>query len=278
MSIIQNQNLDQERALYGETDLTAENCRFDGPSDGESAFKECKNIRVSNCFFNLRYPFWHDTGLHLQDSELTELCRAALWYSKDISISGTQLHGIKALRECENVTLTDCSIRSAEFGWSTRNVVIMDTTAFSEYFFLRGENLTLRKTDFKGKYSFQYAKNVVIENCHLETKDAFWHGENVIVRNCVVKGEYLAWYSKHVTFENCEIVGTQPFCYCEDLKLINCKMLSADLCFEKSQVEATLLTPVDSIKNPRSGKIILPAVGEIIMDDPAAQGIIEITA
>lgn len=49
-------------------------------------------------------------------------------------------------------------------------------------------------------------------------------------------------------------------------------MVDTDLCFEKSQVEATIITPVDSIKNPLSGHICVPAVGQIIRDDPNARG------
>ena len=61
MQIIQDKTFDQERALYGSRELTVTSCRFDGPADGESAFKECRDIRVCDCYFNLRYPFWHGT-------------------------------------------------------------------------------------------------------------------------------------------------------------------------------------------------------------------------
>ena len=103
MEIIQQQIFDQERALYGSRDLLVKDCSFDGPADGESAFKECSDIQVERCFFNLRYPFWHDHGLKLSGSELTALCRAALWYSDHIEITDTKLHGIKALRECRRL-------------------------------------------------------------------------------------------------------------------------------------------------------------------------------
>lgn len=49
-------------------------------------------------------------------------------------------------------------------------------------------------------------------------------------------------------------------------------MVDTDLCFEKSEVEATVTTPIDSVKNPCSGTISAPAVGEFIMDDPEATG------
>ncbi|MBQ7926352.1 MAG: DUF3737 family protein [Lachnospiraceae bacterium] len=264
---IENQVFDEERALYGCEGIRVVNCRFDGPADGESAFKEGKDIEVEDCYFNLRYPFWHDTGLQITNSEMTELCRAALWYSEDIEITGTRMHGIKALRECKNVAIRDCDIISPEYGWSSADVTIRDSRAEGEYFMLRGEGLKLQNVQFKGKYSFQYVSDCVFENCNLDTKDAFWHARNVVVKNSIVKGEYMAWYCENVTFENCTIIGTQPLCYCKGLKLINCQMLEADLAFEKSEVEATITTPVISIKNPVKGFIRVPAVNEIISDN-----------
>lgn len=272
MNIIENMTFDEERALYGSRDLKAINCRFDGPADGESAFKECQNITAEKCFFNLRYPFWHDTDLKITDCELTGLCRAALWYDKNVEITDTVLHGIKALRECADITLKNCDIVSPEFGWFVSGIKMTDCTAQSEYFMMRSEGLKFRNVKLDGKYSFQYIKNSVFENCVFNTKDAFWHAKNVTIRNCTVNGEYLAWYSENITFENCEITGTQPLCYCKGLKLVNCKMINADLAFERSEVSAELTAPIISIKNPISGRITVPSVGEIIRDIDGANG------
>ena len=118
-------------------------------------------------------------------------------------------------------------------------------------------------------------KNAVIEDCELDTKDAFWHAENVTVRNCTVKGEYLAWYSKDLTLINCRIIGTQPLCYCKGLKLIDCEMIDTDLAFERSEVEATVTTPIVSIKNAYAGYIKAPAA-ELIRDDENANCVIEL--
>ena len=137
---------------------------------------------------------------------------------------------------------------------------------------MRSSHLDFQNVALNGKYSFQYIQDSVFENCNFDTKDAFWHAKNVTVRNSVVKGEYLAWYCENVTFENCKIIGTQPLCYCKNLKLTDCEMIETDLSFEKSEVEATLTAAIDSIKNPRSGHIYVPAVGEVIMDDEKAQG------
>lgn len=272
MNIIQNQTFDMERALYGSKDILVKNCTFDGPADGESAIKECTNVQVENSFFNLRYPFWHNHGLTINNSDMTEFCRAALWYSDHIEITNTKLHGIKALRECSNVKIHGCDIVSPEFGWSVQNIEMKDSTAESEYFMMRSNHLYFKNVNMKGKYSFQYIEDSVFEDCVFNTKDAFWHAKNITVRDSIVKGEYLAWYCENVTFENCKIIGTQPLCYCKNLKLINCKMLDADLAFERSEVEATITTPVISIKNPYSGHIFVPQVKQIIMDDENAKG------
>lgn len=265
-------SFDEERALYGANGISVYGCRFDGPADGESAFKEGRSLHVEDCFFNLRYPFWHDEKLEIIGSEMTELCRAALWYSREITVTDTKLHGIKALRECGDVRMRGCDIRSPEFGWSVRDAEMENCTVESEYFMMRSEQLAFRNVQLKGKYSFQYIGDSVFEDCVFDTKDAFWHAKNVTVKNSVVQGEYLAWYSENLTMENCKIIGTQPLCYCKGLRLIDCEMIDADLCFERSEVEASVTTPVVSIKNPLSGHICVPEVGEVIRDIPEAKG------
>ena len=272
MKTIINENFDMERALYGSDGLILRNCSFDGPADGESALKESRNVEAEDCFFNLRYPFWHDENMKIVGSDMTELCRAALWYSRNIEITDTRLHGIKALRECSQVKMHGCDIISPEFGWSVHQMEMENSTVESEYFMMRSDFLTFRNVTLKGKYSFQYIENSVFENCNFDTKDAFWHAKNIVVRDSVVKGAYLAWYCENVTFEHCKIIGTQPLCYCKGLKLVDCEMVDTDLCFEKSEVEATIKTSVDSIKNPLSGHIHVPCVGEIIRDDEKSKG------
>ncbi len=277
MTIIENRTFDKERALYNAENIVVKNCNFDGAADGESAFKEGRNIAVEHCFFNLRYPFWHDDKLVISDSEMTELCRAALWYSKDITIINTKLYGIKALRECSRVKINGCNIISPEFGWSAQQVEMEDCTIQSEYFMMRANHLNFKNIEMKGKYSFQYIEDSIFDNCTFDTKDAFWHAKNITVKNSVVKGEYLAWYSENITFINCKIIGTQPLCYCKNLRLIDCEMIDTDLSFERSEVEATLTAPIVSIKNPISGKIYVPAVGEIIRDIENADGKVILT-
>ena len=277
MDILKNFTSDEERALYGSRDLEAVSCRFDGPADGESAFKESSNIVARDCYFNLRYPFWHNHGLKICDCEMTSLCRAALWYTDNAVIENSKLHGIKAVRECEKITLKNCDIESPEFGWFVKGIDLTDCDAVSEYFLMRSSDIRLTDVRFKGKYSFQYTERGEIKDCVFDTKDAFWHAKDITIKDCEINGEYIGWYSENLTFINCTIRGTQPFCYCNGLKLIDCRMEDCDLAFEKSEAEGVILSDLISIKNFYRGKLTVNAVGEIIKNDPLAEGVIEIT-
>lgn len=266
MSVISNKTFDEERAFYGESDVKIIDCKFDGPADGESAFKECEKILAENCYFNLRYPFWHCNKVAVNGSEMTPLCRAAAWYSKDISFEDCKMHGIKAVRECEKVRFIHCDIDSPEFGWFCSDIKMAASKVRSEYFMMRSSYIDFLGVTLQGKYSFQYVENAVFDHCNFNTKDAFWHAKNVVVKNSRINGEYLGWYSENLVLENCIIEGTQPLCYCKGLKLINCEMHDADLSFEKSDVYADITTPIISVKNPLSGKISAPEIGAIIME------------
>ncbi len=266
--IIENQTFDEERALYASKDALIKNCRFDGPADGESALKESHDIQVVGSYMNLRYPLWHVTEAKIFGSTFTTNCRAALWYDKDIQIEDSFLFGIKALRECENVSIKKCKVNSTEFAWKIRNLTLENVCVEeSEYpfFEIRGAKITGLK--MKGKYSFQYDENIEITDSELDTKDAFWHTKNVTVKDSLVKSEYLGWYSENLTLINCRIIGTQPFCYCKNLVLKNCIMEDCDLAFERSGVFAEVNGKIDSVKNPLKGKITADEIGELILED-----------
>lgn len=263
---IQGKVFDEERALYNLQDTKVLECVFAGPADGESALKEARNVSVESCRFSLRYPLWHVQGFTVVDSAMDEATRAAIWYAQDGAIFGSDLGGIKCLRECQDIRLANCRIHSQEFGWKCQDIQIADSQIVSEYFFLDSKDLQFDRLQFKGKYSFQYTENVTIADSNLDTKDAFWHAKNVTVRNSVVKGEYLGWYSDGLTLINCHIIGTQPLCYCKNLTLVDCTMEGTDLAFEYSDVTATIIGHIDSVKNPASGSILADSIGQQILE------------
>ena len=270
--IYSNITTDLERAFYAISDSTVNNCEFSGPADGESALKECRNVTVDKCKFYLRYPMWHLEKGHITEIYMSEGCRAPLWYDKDIIIVDSDMHGTKALRECDRTIINNCTIESAEFGWFCRDVNIKNTSLTSEYPFLQTKKMEIDNLTLNGKYSFQYVENVVIRNSNFATKDAFWHSKNVTVYDSVIKGEYLGWYAQDLKLVRCKIIGTQPLCYVDNLIMEDCEMIDCDLSFENSTVDATIIGSVTSVKNPAGGRIVAGDYGEIIMDEYVKEG------
>ena len=46
----------------------------------------------------------------MEDVTMDELTRAAIWYASDAVIKNSVLGGIKAVRECRNISITGCRL------------------------------------------------------------------------------------------------------------------------------------------------------------------------
>ncbi len=266
---IENRTFDEERALYAIEHTAVTDCLFDGPADGESALKEARDITVAACDFRLRYPLWHVAGGQIKDCTMTETCRAALWYASDMTVEHTVMGGIKALRECDRMTLRDCTVRSDEFGWRCRDLVVAGCRVSGEYPFFGVRGMAASDLHLDGKYSFQYLENATIRNAVLNTKDALWHARGVTVEDSVIRGQYLAWYAEDLTLVRCHIESTQPLCYCKNLTLVDCTMEHCDLAFENSTVSAAVIGRIDSVRSPAGGSVVADEIGEIFRDGTA---------
>lgn len=267
MQTISNQEFGGERPLFASHHLTLDHCTIHA---GESALKCCSDITATHCRFEGKYPFWHVKGFNISDCVFTPGARAALWYSSDLKMTDTLVEAPKMFREMDGIELTHVTIPDAqETLWHCRNIRLRHVDLrHADYLFMHSENIDIEDYYQEGNYSFQYCKNVEIRNADIHSKDAFWGTENVTVRDSRLNGEYLGWHSKNLHLIRCHISGTQPLCYCHGLILEDCTFeADADLAFEDTDLQATILSPVTSIKNPRSGSIKLPSAGEIIIDE-----------
>lgn len=267
MQVIKDKFFEGERPLYGSNNLVLENVKF---YPGESALKEASNITANNCYFMGKYPFWHNENTVINNSEFTVYSRAAIWYSKNITMQNSVVEAPKMFREIDGLQLQNVKLLNAqETCWFSKNLTLHDVEIFEgDYIFMNSENIKLKNVELNGNYSFQNSKNVEIHDSVILSRDAFWRVENVTVYNSVVKGEYLGWHSKNLKFVNCKIGGTQPLCYAENLILENCEFMSdCDLSFEFSTLQAEITNHIHSIKNPSGGTIKAQSVGDVIYDE-----------
>ena len=266
MDIIKDQYFEGERPMYARHGLRIENVTI-GP--GESSLKEGSDLEAENCEFQGKYPFWECKNVTIKNCIFREGGRAAIWYSKDIEMADCLVEAPKMFRRISDLKLENVKFPNAlETFWDCKDIEAKNIEADKgDYIFMHCSDIKIDGFRLQGNYSFQYAKDVVIRNADMDTKDAFWEAEDVTVYDSRINGEYLGWYSKNLHLVNCKIGGTQPLCYCENLVLENCVFEEdADLAFEYSDVEASIIGPVTSVKNPRSGRINADSYGEIILD------------
>ena len=266
MKVIKNQEFGGERPLYCERDLYLEDVVI---HEGESALKETANIEAVRCRFEGKYPLWCCDGFRVRDSILTVGARAGIWYSQNLLMEDCIIDAPKTFREVDGMTLHRVLIDgAAETCWHCRGGLLEDVRALrADYIFMHSSGLKINRLKLQGNYSFQWARDIEIRDSDLDTKDAFWECENVTVYDSRICGEYLGWHSRGLRLVRCHIGGGQPLCYATGLVLEDCTFdPDADLAFEYSDVQATVLGPVTSIKNPRSGSIRVGSCGSLILD------------
>lgn len=265
---ISNMVYQGERPLFHQIGLSIKRSKF---LEGESALKECKDIEASECDFIGKYPLWNTDGAVIRDCLFTAGSRAAIWYSQNIAMTGCRVEAPKMFRECDRVTLDDVRINADECAWHCRGLRMRGVRADEgNYLGMHASDIDIERLTLKGNYPFQYVKNGEIRNSTLQSKDMLWNSENVTVTDSVLNGEYIGWYSKNLRLIRCRIISTQPLCYAENLTLEDCEMIGTDRCFERSTVDARVITQIDSVVYPMRGTIRAKSIGKILSSDPAA--------
>ncbi len=253
-----------ERALFFESGSEISYCIFD---EGESPLKHSSDIRIDHTAFEWKYPLWYSKNIIMENCTVHETGRAGIWYTDNITVRDTLIAAPKTFRRCRKVMLENCTLtNAAETLWSCSDITLDNVSAKGDYFAMNSENIRAKGLRLAGNYSFDGVKNSVFDGCELISKDSFWNTENVVVKNSSISGEYIGWNSRGLTFENCTIESLQGLCYIDGLKMINCRLINTTLSFEYSNCDAQIISGIDSVKNPSSGRISAEYIGELIME------------
>ena len=253
-----------ERALFGSRDLRITDSVFE---DGESPLKESSNIELENVLFRWKYPLWYCDNVKADKCTWFDMARAGVWYTRNISIKDTMIQAPKNFRRSSGISLENVVLSNAEETlWSCDNIKLKNVTARGNYLAMNSRDIEIDGLMLDGNYSFDGTENVVIRNSRLLTKDAFWNSKNVTVYDSFISGEYLGWNSKDLTLVNCTIESLQGMCYIDNLKMIDCKLINTTLAFEYASVDAKIDSKIESVFNPKEGRISATEIGELIIE------------
>jgi hypothetical protein len=262
MKAIENRHLTGERALFFERGSEITGCLFD---DGESPLKHSSDIKIKDCTFGWKYPLWYSKNIEVENTRLLNTARSGIWYTENITMTDCTVDAPKTFRRAKGITLTRVDLNNAEETlWSCSEVRLTDVHAVGDYFGMNCEDVVLERVRIDGNYCFDGAKRVRVTDSVLNSKDAFWNCEDVRVEHSTIIGEYLAWNTRRLTLVDCTVESDQGLCYVDELIMENCRTERTELAFEYSTVNARLLSSVDSVKNPLSGRIEAESIGRII--------------
>lgn len=264
MEKLSRKTLVGERALFAAHDLDIAECTFEA---GESPLKESRNISLKQCSFKWKYPLWYSNDVTVNECTLFDTARAGIWYTHNISISNTTIEAPKTFRRSSRIALENVFMPNAtETLWTCSDVTIKNIRVHGSYLAMNSSDMNVDGLELVGDYSFDGAKNVVIRNSRLLSKDAFWNSENITVYNSYIAGEYLGWNAKNLTLVDCTIESLQGLCYIENLVMKNCKLINTTLAFEYSSVDADITGKIDSVLNPKSGRITADAIDVLTIE------------
>ena len=277
-AIVQNIKTEQTRPFYGSKNVLFKNITVDGIYPSDSAFNESRNITIEDTYVILKYCIWHCHNVILYKTIFDVNSRSSIWYCENIELVDCKLNGVKACRDCSNLTLKDCIINSDDFGWKSKGVKIINCKISGVSLFLDSSNASVDGTEFNTNYMFQYSDNIKMVNSNIVSKDCFWNSKNIYCKNCKFTGDFLGWYSENCIFENCHIDGDMPLCYGKKIKLINCTLANCLWGFEYADIDADIKGHVESIRNVLSGKIVVDSLGEYIQEGQVREckGIVEV--
>lgn len=253
-----------ERALFASRDVTIRDSIF---KEGESPLKESHDLEVEGCIFKWKYPLWYCSNVKVRNTTWAEDARAGVWYTDNITVTDSAIEAPKNFRRCNGLTLERVSFaNAAETLWKCQDVTISDMTAKGDYLAMDCRNLKIADLTLYGNYPFDGAEDVEIKDSRLLSKDAFWNSTNVTVRSSFISGEYLGWNAKNLTLVDCTIESLQGLCYIDNLVMRNCKLIDTTLAFEYSSVDAEIESGIESVINPKSGRIKAESIGTLILE------------
>ncbi|MCT6892068.1 MAG: DUF3737 family protein, partial [Lactobacillus sp.] len=230
--------------------------------------KEASKISIKDSVFKWKYPLWYDNDITVTNTVFETMARSGIWYTKNIAIKNSALQAPKLFRRAEKINLDHVHFANAEETmWTCKDIRITNSQINGDYFGKDSQNIYLDHVSVVGNYVFDGAQNVEVHHSTFVSKDAFWNCENVSVYDSLIDGEYLAWNGHNIKFINCQIESDQGLNYIDHLELKNTNLIHTDLAFEYvSNIDATVSSKIDSVKNPISGSIVAPAIGKLILD------------
>lgn len=137
--------------------------------DGIKAFRECKNIKLTDCKAKSPEFGWKCENVDLNGGEY--VAEYFLLLSKSIRLKNVKFTGKYSFQYVENVEIDNCVLDTKDAFWHANNVIVRNSVVKGEYLAWYSQNVTFINCKIIGTQPLCYCKNLTLINCETEGCD-----------------------------------------------------------------------------------------------------------
>lgn len=261
-----NQTFNGDKILCDSKDILIYDSTFTSEED-ILCLKNSENVKMYNVTFTSKMPLWHCVDIELHNGSFDLLKSRPLWHCESVLLRYAEFYANKSIRHsstirCQNITVDHAN----EFSWKNDHITINDSVIIGDTPIYECSNVKLSNTKITGDTALNYVNTADIRRCQIDSNNSLWYSEDVTISGSKLNGDYIGWYSKNLTIKDSVINSTHSFYSCENLKIENCIFKTSDSLFEDSTITVHVISPLESIINPKSGIITAKSIGKAILN------------
>lgn len=196
---------DGESALKESQDIVLSNCLF----ALRYPLWHIKDVSITNSKFEetCRAPFWYDDGLDINESTL--LSPKAFRECKNINLTDTKVDGDEPFWKCKDINLNKCVIGGkvlanyAFFG--SKSVTLKNVKFTGKYSFQYINNLYLEDCELDTKDAFWHSKHVYCKNCTIKGEYLAWYSNDITFDHCLIESHQPLCYANKIKLIDCKM-------------------------------------------------------------------------
>lgn len=260
-----NRRFEENCALPKERDAYFESSVF----LGAKALSQAEECEFTDCQIQGQESFIGAKSLYFGSSFLVGSANGSFRNAQDIKCEHGELNASSLFGEAEGIHIHDCALPRCDSSFlKARNVDIADSEiGEGKELFRESEGISINHSEVKGNGLFDSARKVVIKESLVYGDGGFKNCHDVEIHNSYIAGDNLFLGGENITLNHCQIKCDSSFHDVKTLCLIDCRIDGGEGLFTGCEnIDAEIHSDLQSIVNPKSGKIECGKVAELICD------------
>lgn len=196
--------------------------------DEERALYGIKNAEVIRCVFDGAAD--GESALkecrNISVSDCDFRLRYPLWHVENARIENVRMTETcrAALWYDSDISIKDSKLHGIKALRECKDIQLNGCDVISAEFGWRCKGLKIENTSLSSEYPFFESRDMTVESLELTGKYSFQYVENATFKNCVFKTKDAFWHAKNVTVYDSVIAGEYLAWYSENLRLVRCRI------------------------------------------------------